>query len=67
MTVRRATDADLPVLDVLTTRSGKWTLLDAGADARLARYLWTLDANPRFVRVTNWTSGAPWTRGGVSS
>lgn len=43
--------AKLPVIDVLTTRSGNWTLLDAGRDRNLARYVWTLDANPRFVRV----------------
>jgi hypothetical protein len=43
--------ARLPVVDVLTTRSGRWTLHDAGRDANLSRYVWTLDANPRFVRV----------------
>jgi hypothetical protein len=43
--------ARLPVIDVLTTRSGQWKLYDAGRDGALSRYVWTLDRNPRFVRV----------------
>jgi hypothetical protein len=43
--------ARLPLIDELVTRSGRWRLLDAGRDRDLSRYVWTLDANPRFVRV----------------
>ena len=43
--------AKLPLIDVLVTRSGHWRLYDAGRDATLARYVWTLDETPGFVRV----------------
>lgn len=47
----RADTAKLPLIDVLTTRSGRWRLYDAGRDGALSRYVWTLDENPGFVRV----------------
>ena len=43
--------ARLPLIDTLVTRSGHWRLYDAGRDATLARYVWTLDEKPSFVRV----------------
>lgn len=46
-----ADTARLPLIDMLTTRSGHWRLFDAGRDATLARYVWTLDETPGFVRV----------------
>ena len=43
--------AHLPVNDVPATRSGHWRMLDAEQNRELTRYVWTLDENPRFVRV----------------
>lgn len=47
----QADTADLPLIDTLVTRSGHWRLYDAGRDDTLARYVWTLDEKPAFVRV----------------
>lgn len=46
-----ADTARLPLIDTLVTRSGHWRLYDAGRDDTLARYVWTLDEKPSFVRV----------------
>lgn len=46
-----ADTAKAPLIDTLVTRSGHWRLRDAGRDGDLARYLWTLDEMPGFVRV----------------
>jgi hypothetical protein len=47
----KADTAALPLIDTLVTRSGHWRLYDAGRDDTLARYVWTLDEKPAFVRV----------------
>ncbi|MDO9487353.1 MAG: hypothetical protein Q7J32_03190, partial [Sphingomonadaceae bacterium] len=47
----QADTASLPLIDTLVTRSGHWRLYDAGRDDTLARYVWTLDEKPAFVRV----------------
>lgn len=49
--VLKGDTATLPLIDTLVTRSGHWRLYDAGRDDTLARYVWTLDEKPAFVRV----------------
>ena len=43
--------ARLPRLDTLTTRSGRWRLLDAGRNGDRSLYVWTLDQRPNWVRI----------------